>query len=261
MPPLPPVPDMSGHSRSGSTGSILGTGAELIRRPSEAARGMKQQSKLVIRPPLPTLPQPPTNRENMETMSISSQCTGTTTMEPRSAPLPAISTTRHDNNTSPPDLPVTAPLRAKSSRSSIKSTRSRHPDECDRRATIRPPPQSALPPVPFTYHLLSHETRPAPTVESSTVITLEFAYSTDEQRKNDPVRLTLEMLKRGGGHLVKVIEEELSKRDQVGRSGVQRDSLESERSGPSMTDGETSEESDLSSSELDSGYGLEALLK
>lgn len=90
---------------------------------------------------------------------------------------------------------------------------------------------------------------------------LEFAYSTDEQRKNDPVRLTLEMLKRGGGHLVQVIEEELSKREQVGRSGVQRDSLESERSGPSMTDGETSEESELGSSELDSGYGLEALLK
>lgn len=143
----------------------------------------------------------------------------------------------------------------------MKSTRTRHPDECDRRATIRPPPQSALPPIPFSHHLLSHETRPAPTAESSTVVILEFAYSTDEQRRNDPVRMTLEMLKRGGGHLVRVIEEELGRRGQVGRSGIQRDSLESERSGPGMTDGETSEESELGSSELDSGYGLEALLK
>lgn len=89
-------------------------------------------------------------------------------------------------------------------------------------------------------------------------MTLEFAYSTDDQCKNDPVKLTLEMLKRGGGHLVGVIEEELSKRDKAGRGkSEQRDSLESERSGPGMTDdGETSEES-----ELDSEYGLEALLR
>lgn len=250
--PLPPIPDMPGHARSNSANSLLGTGAEIIRRPSEAARGMKQNAKVERRAQDPS-PRSPIHHTEME--AIEARFEAVTTTEPRSAPLPSMPLSY---DTIPPALPVTAPLRTKNSRTSMRSTRSRHPDEHDRRATIKPPPRSALPPIPFSSHLLSVETRPAPTSESSTIVTLEFAYSTDDQCKNDPVKLTLEMLKRGGGHLVGVIEEELSKRDKAGRGkSEQRDSLESERSGPGMTDdGETSEES-----ELDSEYGLEALLR
>jgi hypothetical protein len=68
------------------------------------------------------------------------------------------------------------------------------------------------------------------------------------------VTLPLEVLKRGGGHLVEVVERVLGGRSKT----EQRGSVESDKSNPDLTDGEStgSEES-----ELDSEYGLEALLR
>lgn len=257
--PLPPMPDMSishGRSNSAGSGSIsLGAGAEVIRRPSQASRGMRQHAKVDSRERHPRpAPAPPI----VETLELDKQIDSLSlTMEPTSAPLPDTSPIV---NTASQSIPVTAPLRTRNSRASLKSTRSKIVDENDRRATIRPPPRSALPPIPFSHYLLSSDTRPAPSKESRVVITLEFAYSTDDQCRNDPVRLTLEMLKRGGGHLYNVVQEEVAKHDQgdkVGHKTEQRDSLESQGSRPDLTDGETTSEE----SELDSEYGLEALLK
>lgn len=99
--------------------------------------------------------------------------------------------------------------------------------------------------------MISHATRPALGYESSTIVTLEFAFSTDERCKNDSVKLTWEVLKRGGGHLAEVVERLLGVNPQR-----QRGSLESEKSNPDLTDGSSSEDS-----ELGSEYGLEALLR
>lgn len=45
-PPLPSIANLSSHTRSDSTNSTgLGTGATVVRRPSEAAKTMKQRDK------------------------------------------------------------------------------------------------------------------------------------------------------------------------------------------------------------------------
>jgi hypothetical protein len=68
------------------------------------------------------------------------------------------------------------------------------------------------------------------------------------------VTLPLEVLERGGGHLLDVVEKALGGRSKIDKRG----SVESDKSNPDLTDGEStgSEES-----ELDSEYGLEALLR
>jgi hypothetical protein len=167
------------------------------------------------------------------------------TIEPTTAPLPSIP---YRSGETARILPATAPLRTTSSRTSLRP-KAKTPEDIDKRSTIKPPPRSQLPPIPFSHHLVSHTTRPALGPDLSTIITLDFAFSTDERCKNDSVKLTWEVLKRGGGHLVEVVEKLLG-------SKSQRSSLESEKSNPDLTDGESSEDS-----ELGSEYGLEALLR
>jgi hypothetical protein len=177
--------------------------------------------------------------------------------EPNTAPLPS---GNYGQGELPRMLPSTAPLRTKSSRTSLKSVKANRHEETDKRATIKPPPRTLLPPVPFSYHLLCHTSRPASGSGSTTIITLDFAYSTEEACSNTSVKLTWEILKRGGGHLVDTIEKVLNVRPQKGRAGLeQRGSLESEKSNPDLTDGESSEDSELGSEEY--GINLEALLR
>jgi hypothetical protein len=228
----------------------MGSGPEIIRRPSEAARTMKQRMRADHSRNVGPGPMELTD------MEIIGEEFEAMMKEPTTAPLPS-SSTRSAHGDQSRIIPVTAPLRTKNSRSSLKSVKARNQDEVDKRATIKPPPRTTLPPIPFSYTLLSHTTFPTPSSESSTIITLEFAYSTDEKCKNDSVKLTLEVLRRGGGHLLDVVEKLLGERPVKGRGGAeQRGSLESERSNPELTDGESSEES-----EFDSEYGLEALLR
>jgi hypothetical protein len=169
-------------------------------------------------------------------------------IEPTTAPLPSVP--YHQGETAR-ILPATAPLRSKTSQTSFKSIKPRTQEDTDKRSTIRPAPRSQLPPIPFSHHLISHTTHPAPGLDSSTIITLDFAFSTDERCKNDSVKLTWEVLKRGGGHLAEVVEKLLG-----GKAQNQRGSLESEKSDPDLTDGSSSEDSELASE-----YGLEALLR
>jgi hypothetical protein len=249
-PPLPPIPTMSSHIRSSSTNSIgLGPGATVVRRPSEAARTMKQHAK-ASRSASRTFDHPPIETLTREYEAMS------TLLEPGTVPLPSTTTVSRMPGQI---LPATAPLRTKNSRSSLRpgSSQAKSQGDLDKRATIKPPPRMVLPPTPFSCHLISHTSRPAPTSDSSTIIQLDFAYSTDERSKNDSVTLTLEVLKRGGGHLLDMVEKALGTRPQKGRAKVeQRGSLESDKSNPDLTDGESSEDS-----ELDSEYGLEALLR
>lgn len=167
-------------------------------------------------------------------------------IEPTTAPLPSIPFRHGDTGRI---LPATAPLRTKSSQTSFKSLKPKSQEDIDKRSTIKPAPRSQLPPIPFSHHLVSHNIRPALGTESSTIVTLEFAFSTDENCKNDSVKLTWDVLKRGGGHLGELVEKLLGTKSQRG-------SLESEKSNPDLTDGSSSEES-----ELGSEYGLEALLR
>jgi hypothetical protein len=168
-------------------------------------------------------------------------------IEPTTAPLPSLPYHRGEGTRI---LPATAPLRTKTSHT-FKSARPKTQEEIDKRSTIKPAPRSQLPPIPFSHHLISKTIRPALDPESSTIIRLDFAFSTDETCKNDSVKLTWEVLKRGGGHLAEVVEKLLGVNSQK-----QRGSLESEKSNPDLTDGESSEDS-----ELGSEYGLEALLR
>ena len=238
----PPLPVMPAHVRSSSTNSIgLGTGAEIVRRPSEASRTMKQRAKL-DRSSRNVGPGP----MELTDMEIMGKEFETMIIEPTTAPLPSIPFRHGDTGRI---LPATAPLRTKSSQTSFKSLKPKSQEAIDKRSTIKPAPRSQLPPIPFSHHLVSHNIRPALGTESSTIVTLEFAFSTDENCKNDSVKLTWDVLKRGGGHLGELVEKLLGTKSQRG-------SLESEKSNPDLTDGSSSEDSGLGSE-----YGLEALLR
>ncbi|KAK4683516.1 hypothetical protein P7C73_g6733, partial [Tremellales sp. Uapishka_1] len=105
------------------------------------------------------------------------------------------------------------------------------------------PPKGPCPPIPFSATLLSHSKKYSPTLASSVLITLEFAYSLDDPPRNVPVTLPLDLLRRLGQdiHLVAFIERQLD---------------EGERLEPDLTDGESAADSDL-----ESDYGLSALLR
>jgi hypothetical protein len=204
---------------------------------------MKQRAKL-DRPSRNVGPGP----MELTDMEIMGKEFDTMMIEPTTAPLPSLPYHRGEGTRI---LPATAPLRTKTSHASFKSVKPKTQEELDKRSTIKPAPRSQLPPIPFSHHLISHNTRPAPGAESSTIIRLDFAFSTDKSCKNDSVKLTWEVLKRGGGHLTECVEKLLGVNPQK-----QRGSLESEKSNPDLTDGESSEDS-----ELGSEYGLEALLR
>jgi len=204
---------------------------------------MKQRAKL-DRPSRNVGPGP----MELADMEIIGKEFDTMMIEPTTAPLPSYPYHRVEGARI---LPATAPLRTKTSHASFKSAKTQNQEDIDKRSTIKPAPRSQLPPVPFSHHLISHTTRPALSAQSSTIIRLDFAFSTNESCKNDSVKLTWEVLKRGGGHLVEVVEKLLGISPQK-----QRGSLESEKSNPDLTDGESSEDS-----ELGSEYGLEALLR
>jgi hypothetical protein len=246
---------MPSHIRSSSTNSIgLGTGAEIIRRPSEAPRTMKQRSERKYDRGSRNSGPGPMALTDMEVLGKEFD---TMMQEPNTAPLPL---QNYGQGELPRMLPATAPLRTKSCRSSLKSVKANRHEETDKRATIEPPPRTLLPPIPFSYHLISQTSRPASDLDSSTIITLDFAYSTEEKCANNSVKLTWETLKRGGGHLTDTIDKLLNVRQQKGRAGLeQRGSLESEKSNPDLTDGESSEDSELGSEEY--GIDLEALLR
>ena len=117
------------------------------------------------------------------------------------------------------------------------------PSRDDRRLTVRPPPpRMALPPTPFTATLLSKTTRASPTAKSETLITLEFGYSLDDSPRTSRAVIPWPVLIHAGGHVVRFIQEHLEE--------------EGEEDRPDMTDGSSAEESDL-----ESEYGLDALLK
>lgn len=258
--PVPPLPAMPSHIRSSSTNPIgLGTGAEIIRRPSEAARTMKQRSEKKLSRSSRSLGPAPMELTDMEVLGKEFDVM---MQEPNTAPLPSH---HFGHGELPRLLPSTAPLRTKSSRTSLKSMKAKPQEEIeergtDKRATIKPPPRTLLPPIPFSYHLISQTSRPAKGSESSVIVTVDFAYSTDEKCANNSVKLTWEILKRGGGHLCEAVEKLLSARPQKGRGGLeQRGSMESQKSNPDLTDGESSEDSELGSEEY--GIDLEALLR
>ncbi len=97
------------------------------------------------------------------------------------------------------------------------------------------------------------------------LVTLEFAFSVDSGHQNRPVNVPFDVLKRspgGGGHLVEFVENclmnegvHLSTCSSLTR-GLSEGSRYDDETKPEMTDGSSAEDSDL-----DSEYGLGALLR
>jgi hypothetical protein len=134
-----------------------------------------------------------------------------------------------------------------------------------RRTTIRPPPKvpppstpvvGDYPTVPFSATLLSKTTRASPTTESECLVTLQFSYDLDSDRSRGPkdgkqdrggassVILPWSVLQQVPGNLTNFLRKHLD------------EPLEEEPPRPELTDGSSAEES-----ELESVYGLTALLR
>ena len=251
LPPLPPLPPSGACSPSlvkesqtsispysSPTSSALGNGAQVVRRPSDARREMRQpltaglvsssSSREDLRQPAPTSAFSLIRRPSQPSLKSSS-------LNDRSLVTPAKVPSQRSN------------LKVQTSMSSTASFYSTSIHESDvesqsRRATVRPPPRPN-PTSPFAATLLSHSSRPNPTASSHTLVILSFAYSLDDPPINNNVTMPWEKLRRAGGHLVRFIERHLHEEAE--------DDLK-----PDMTDGESAEDSDL-----ESDYGLGALLR
>jgi hypothetical protein len=157
------------------------------------------------------------------------------------------------------------------------------------RATLKPPPKSALPPTPvlsqrtsedsppvpiapFGATLLSCSTRQAAPGEDITLITIHFAYSLEDKPDTSCVTLPLSALLSTGGQLIRFVEDQLARlnseaptvqerrmsaaSDYTDRNALAEGMEGHEELRPEMTDGESAEESDV-----DSEYGLTTLLR
>ncbi|WVQ81472.1 hypothetical protein IAT38_003596 [Cryptococcus sp. DSM 104549] len=148
----------------------------------------------------------------------------------------------------------------------------KRPSLISHRTTVKPPPRLASLPtetpsaavVPFSATLLACSRKPllaAPGGISNeqqrglTLVTMEFAYSLSEPRRNESVTLPLEALKLGGGRLLEWVEGCVRAQEEVEAREKEREKGE-RKVMPEMTDGESAEESDI-----ESGYDLDALLR
>ncbi len=261
LPPLPPTfacsppptkvshtPNSSYSSCLSTNSSSLGCGAQVVRRPSDARRTMKQPltaglvtsslSREKLRSPGPTSAPVSRSRPSQPSMKYSPPIQGS---PPVSNSLPTVQ--RHRRSI----LKVKTSIASTYSSSSPLCTPSHDDHQSDwdarsRRVTVRPPPKQN-PPSPFAATLLLHSTCPSPTSSSHTLITLSFAYALDDPPTNIPVTIPWDALRHVGGHLVRFVEQHL------GGNSV-------EEGKPGLTDGERAEESDL-----DSDHSLGALLR
>ena len=258
LPPLPPLP-LSGayspppltipltpnSSYSSGKSPTLGYGAQIVRRPSDARRGMRQPltaglvtssaSREESRPFAPTsapmlrpVPNPPLMRAS-----------------PPHRLLPLSSQASNSLRERKPNLKLKSSISSTTSSNSPSwDTPESDWDRTSRRSTVRPPPRMR-PPSPFSATLLSQSTRPSPNSSSHVLVTLAFGYSLDDPPSNTTVTLSWEHLRYSGGYVVRFIEHHLNQRAE-------------EEAKPEMTDGESADETD---SDLASDSGLDALLR
>ncbi|ORY33099.1 hypothetical protein BCR39DRAFT_521237 [Naematelia encephala] len=306
LPPLPTVPPLPsldrahgaahwpkshGHNHSSSYSSTSSTksppfiGAQIVRRPSEAVRGMKTPVTPVSAAPTaavrhtrkqsteymsyapstaPVLP----NLPSMYRQSSVSSYLPSSLRSPDSQVLlspeseseseqDVVRDYRRDTYRLPPkaekEIRRAPSMDAKrwgremekakenENRLSLHARASSADLKRDRRSTIKPPAKSSLPlPTPFQATLLSKTIKASPTAESTVLVVLDFGYSLNDEPRTNSVTLPLEALRHAGGYLCSFVESY----------------LEEEHKEPEMTDGSSAEGSDL-----DSEYGLGALLK
>jgi len=255
LPPLPPpaptaayspppvkVTHTANSSFSSNNSSPLGQGAQIVRRPSDARRAMRQ-------PFTAGLPTSTSSRGDFRESP------------PASAPMlrprpsqPSMPSPPHEVKPMRPQVSIShldrrSTLKLKPSISSTSSSISPSSDTPEwewgirsRRSTVRPPPRPS-PPSPFNAILLSHSSRPSPTASSHVLINLSFGYSLDDPPSNNTITIPWERICRAGGHLARFVERHLG--DEAEEEGK-----------PDMTDGESADDSDL-----DSDYGLGELLR
>ena len=259
LPPLPPLPSnialspvsitTSLHTPNSSFSSVnsstLGHGAQVVRRPSDARREMRQPltaglsmtsslSKEDLRRP-PT----PTSAPMLRIRPSQPNLVGLPPSGPVTIPVKTVSTPRNR----PTTLKVETSLSSTNSSYAASNVLNELDFEIQSRRSTARPPLRPNPPRPFYATLVAHSTRPSPTSASHMFITLSFGFSMDEPPKNDSVTIPWENLRSNGGHLAHFIALHLT--DGNG-----------EQTKPEMTDGESAEESDL-----ESDYGLGALLR
>ncbi|WVO15515.1 hypothetical protein L204_103174 [Cryptococcus depauperatus] len=144
------------------------------------------------------------------------------------------------------------------------STQSKRPSFVSHRDTMRPLPRSSGADTSFHATLLSCSRSSLPPLQSGeqedmTIVNLEFAYSLSDQPKNECVSLPLATLKKGGGKLVEWIEQCIKAQEEEEGGfpyAEAKEEMREEKKLPDMTDGESSEDS-----ELEEDYDLSALLR
>lgn len=241
----------------------LGSGAQVVRTPSEARRGiMKVRQKAVPRPTIAQSADLPMMEECDRRVSLS-----ITARAPSSAPL-GTEKGLHKSSCMATVGNRDRDENRKSSRRSHIIPSSARDSERTHRATFIPPSIPTSVPtqttVPFSAALLDITQKPAPTSSDQILVKLESGFSLDERSNTSTITLPYEILQRGGGLLGRFVQGHLEEmKDRADQAADEEDRIRivsdvpSFGSKPGMTDGDSASESDLDSEE----YGSSALLR